>query len=407
MVRAGGFVLMGSLGLNADPDGWLNAGYTIRTLMDSLDNELSDADRVGGSGLAAHWAGPVADAFTGHWGGLRPRVEDLIGQGRRAASAITDFGNRLADLVRQAHQLEEYWLGCGLQLELDGIHFTLPFGFEHLPHEHQLSFRQMVTESERDVTAMWDDIKAAVDDVVTVLESLIDAFEDFAVLELGAVAGALRWVWDTEVSDPVGRIEDGVDLLAGHLVRASNRALDNAYEVAVAAGEDADATTWSAVRYAKVARVFDEVDKWGGRALIAVAVGVTAWQTYGTAKKQGWVNGIEDHAGDWAQLGAAPAGAWAAGLVLAAAGAPVAVAAVGVLVVGTVVGVGVGDLVQSYVKHNHQQVGHVLTDIGHGADVTAKAVGHGVEDATGWAAEHGDELGGPALTPQVRSWLTK
>ena len=60
---------MGSLGLHADPDGWLNAGYSVRTLMDSLDSELYDADRIGGAGLSQSWAGPVAEAFTGHWSG--------------------------------------------------------------------------------------------------------------------------------------------------------------------------------------------------------------------------------------------------------------------------------------------------------------------------------------------------
>ena len=176
---------MGSLGLHADPDGWLNAGYSVRTLMDSLDSELYDADRVGGAGLSAHWAGPVAEAFTGHWSGLRSRAEDLIAQGRRAAAAMTDFGGRLEDFVRRAADLESYWLSFGLQLGLDGMHFALPWGFEQLSPVHQVSFHQWLTESERDVTAMWSDIRAAVDDVVTALESLIAAFEDFAVLELG------------------------------------------------------------------------------------------------------------------------------------------------------------------------------------------------------------------------------
>jgi hypothetical protein len=161
---------MGSLGLHADPDGWLNAGYSIRTLMDSLDSELYDADRVGGAGLSAHWAGPVAEAFSGNWSGLRSRAEDLIAQGRRAAAAMTDFGGRLEDFVKRAADLEDYWLSFGLQLGLDGMHFALPWGFEQLSPVHQVSFHQWFTESERDVTAMWSDIRAAVDDVVTALE---------------------------------------------------------------------------------------------------------------------------------------------------------------------------------------------------------------------------------------------
>jgi hypothetical protein len=377
---------MGSLGLHADPDGWLNAGYSIRTLMDSLDSEFYDADRIGGAGLSQSWAGPVAEAFTGHWSGLRSRAEDLIAQGRQAAAAITDFGGRLEDFVKRAADLESHWLSFGLQIGLDGMHFALPWGFEQLPAAHQVSFHQWLTESERDVTAMWADIRAAVDDVATALESLIAAFDDYVVLELGTAAGALRWVWNAEVSDPLGRLDDGVSLLAGHLDRASTRALDHAYKVVVGAGDDAshdlqaaaDATTRSAIRDAKVARAFDEVDKWAGRTVAVIAVGVTLWQTYDTAEneKQGWVNAIEDHAGDWANLGAGAAAAWGAGLALAAVGAPVAVAVVGVAVVGYIGGVGVGDLVQSYVNHHHAQVGHAITD-----------VGHGVEDAAGWEAK--------------------
>jgi hypothetical protein len=48
----------------------------------------------------------------------------------------------------------------------------------------------------------------------------------------------------------------------------------------------------------------------------------------------------------------------------------------------------VGALVQWQVDDHRQQVGHALTDIGHGTAVTAKAVGHGVEDAADWEAEH-------------------
>ena len=69
--------------------------------MDSLDSELYDADRTGGAGLSAHWAGPVAEAFNGNWSGLRSRAEDLIAQGRRAAAAI-DRLRRQARGLRQA-----------------------------------------------------------------------------------------------------------------------------------------------------------------------------------------------------------------------------------------------------------------------------------------------------------------
>lgn len=395
---------MGSLGLNADPDGWLNAGYTINALMDSLESELYDADRVGGSGLTAHWAGPVADAFNGHWGALHPRVADLIVQGRRAASAISQFGGKLEDFVARAGDLERYWLGFGLHLE--GMFFTLPLGFELLSPEHQLSFRQLVTESERDVTAMWDDIKAAVDDVVTVLESLIDAFEDFAVLELGAAAGLFGGYLGGYLKDPVSLVSDGLSVALPYLVRSTNHGLDEAYRVAVSAGEDAgrdvqavaDATAKSAVRNADLVH---DVGKFGGPVLLLATVGVTAWQTYDTAKTAGWVNAIEDHAGDWAGLAAG------IGIGVAVAAAPVAVPAIAVVVGGGIVAAGVGSLVQWGVDDHRKVVGQALTDIGHGADITAKTVGHGLDDATEWVAEHREDLSGPALTPPLRSWLTK
>jgi hypothetical protein len=396
MVRARGFVLMGRLGLDADPEGWLNAGYTINALMDSLEGELDDADRVGGSGLAAHWAGPVADAFTGHWGALRPRVEDLIGQGRRAASAITDFGGKVEGFVKRAAELEGYWLSFGLQLGYDGMHFALPWGFEHLPHEHQLSFRQLLDESEQDVTAMWDDIRAAVDDVVTALESLIGVFEDFAVLGLGVAAGLAGGYLGGYRTNLASLASDGLGVLGEGLDYVAPRALDAAYDMVTDASHDtqalADVATKIAVGSAKAASVVDDVVHYGGPVLYVATVGVTAWQTYETAKKAGWVNGIEDHASDWAGLAAG-----IAVTVLAPVDAPV----LGVVLVSGIVGYGVGYGVQRWVNDNRTSINQGLTDIGHGADVTAKAVGHGaeavghgLEDAAEWEARHAEGLAG-------------
>src|SRR5580693_1743198 len=216
LVRARGFVV-GSLGLHADPDGWLNAGYSVRTLMDSLDGELYDADRTGGAGLSQSWAGPVAEAFTGHWSGVRSRAEDLIAQGRRAAAAMTDFGGKLEDFVKRATDLERYWLSFGLQLGLDGMHFALPWGFEQLSPAHQVSFHQWLTESERDVTAMWSDIEASVDDVVTVLESLIAALDDLAVVELGVFAGLAGGWLDGYRKNVASLGQDGLSVLTERL----------------------------------------------------------------------------------------------------------------------------------------------------------------------------------------------
>src|SRR5580693_10259288 len=266
VVRARGFV-MGSLGLHADPDGWLNAGYSIRTLMDSLDSELYDADRIGGAGLSQSWAGPVAEAFNGNWSGLRSRAEDLIAQGRRAAGAIIDFGGRLEDFVKRATDLERYWLSFGLQLGLDGMHFALPWGFEQVSPVHQVSFHQWLTESERDVTAMWSDIRAAVDDVVTALESLIAAFEDYAALEVGTAAGLIGGDLGGYRTNWVSAISDGVTVATTGLDWARNHVLDEAYKKVIAASEDAshdaqaaaDTATKDALRTAAFAGKLDRV----------------------------------------------------------------------------------------------------------------------------------------------------
>jgi hypothetical protein len=380
---------MGSLGLHADPDGWLNAGYSVRTLMDSLDSELYDADRIGGAGLSAHWAGPVAEAFTGHWSGVHSRAEDLIAQGRRAAAAMTDFGGKLEDFVKRAADLERYWLSFGLQIGLDGMHFAQPWGFEQLSPVHQVSFHQWLTESERDVTAMWSDIRAAVDDVVTALESLIAAFEDLAALELGALGGTLGWVLGATAGgyrkdlftlghDAIGWETETFKAKADHELQVA-RALRRAWykdgtEEMRAAGRS---LVHDAKQDVRRAGEFDHYAKFGEHALIVGAVVLTAAEVYSTAKTKGWVQGIEAHTDDITALAVSVPAGWAgvaiAGVVLA--GAPAVVVVGGGVLAGGIIAAGVGLGAQWYVDHHQQQVGHALTDIGSGAEVTAKAVG--------------------------------
>lgn len=378
---------MGSLGLHADPDGWLNAGYSIRTLMDSLDSELYDADRIGGAGLSQAWAGPVAEAFTGHWSGVRSRAEDLIAQGRRAAAAIIDFGGRLEDFVRRAADLEGYWLSFGLQLGLDGLHFTLPWGFEQLSPGHQVSFHQWLTESERDVTAMWSDIRAAVDDVVTALESLIAAFEDFAVLELAALGSTLGWALGATVGgyrqdlftlghDAVGLETDTFVRRAKHAEQVAGKLRDKWYQDGTQEMRTAgDSLVRDAKQDVKLAGEFDRYAKLGEHALVFGAVVLTAAEVYSTAKKQGLVRGIEAHTDDITALAVSVPAGWAgvaiAGVLLA--GAPAVVVVGGGVLAGGIIAAGVGAGAQWYVNHHQQQVGHVLRDAG--AGVVAKTVG--------------------------------
>jgi hypothetical protein len=375
---------MGSLGLHADPDGWLNAGYSIRTLMDSLDSELYDADRIGGASLSAHWAGPVAEAFNGNWSGLRSRAEDLIAQGRRAAAAITDFGGKLEDFVKRAADLESYWLSFGLQIGLDGMHFALPWGFEQLSPVHQASFHQWLTESERDVTAMWSDVRAAVDDVVTALESLIAAFEDYVVLDLGATAGIIGGVLNGYIADPPAILRDPEGLLQPRFDRTAIDALDDAFDKVVVLGDDASSDMWAAAeastRNAVRDATFARYAKLGGKLTYVASAAYLLWEIKRSAKKDGVLGGIEDHTGDATALALTPLET-AVGVAVATAVLPEAAVGVGAIVLTGVVALGVSSSVQWVVDHNKTTINHAIKD-----------VGHGVEDAAGWEAKHVEGL---------------
>jgi hypothetical protein len=125
--------------------------------------------------------------------------------------------------------------------------------------------------------------------------------------------------------------------------------------------------------------------------LLVAAVGMTAWETYGTAKKHGWVDAVEDHAGDIASLALITPEAVVGG-VIAAALLPEAAVGVGAVVATGIVAFGVSEGVQWVVDHNKTTINHAVTDISRGAGVTAKAVGHGVEDAAAWEARHAEGL---------------
>lgn len=362
---------MGSLGLHADPDGWLNAGYSVRTLMDSLDSELYDADRIGGAGLSQSWAGPVAEAFTGHWSGVRSRAEDLIAQGRRAAAAITDFGSRLEDFVRRAADLESYWLSFGLQLGLDGMHFALPWGFEQLSPGHQVSFHQWLTESERDVTAMWSDISAAVDDVVTALESLISALEDYTVLDVGALSWA-AWSVRDYFADTMDRADDILSLSAPYFAKLAADAKSYAglvsSDVDLADPADqpaaADMAAQAGVRAGVLGNLSTAVRVAEPVALVGANL-LTLKTVMSDKNTQGWRVSLEENAGIIAGTVTGDA------ITVFCDGALPGLGPIVGPIAGGIVAAGVGFAVQEVVDHR-KAVGHALTD-----------VGHGIEDAAG------------------------
>ncbi len=376
---------MGSLGLAGDPDGWLHAGYTISTLMDQLDSDLDTADRAGGSGLRQTWAGPVADAFTQDWGARRARYADLIASARSAAAAIIEFGERLADLLRRAYQLEQYWCGCGLTL-LDGAeHFLLPWGFEHMPDGTQLSLRQCLQDSDRDIGAMWNDVTAAVDDLVTALESVLEALGDFNILAVDVSVWTAGQYLSGYLTNPLSLLADGMTIVAHSIDTTAKAALDEGVRLEMTAAEDGSRAVEAAAddafdageRAVAVAGKFDGYADLAGRAAFIAAIVITAWQVRDSIRKHGALAGVEDNAGNIAALVAVP---------VVAALLPEAVAGVGLVAALAVVGVGVGALVQWGVDHNKKTINHVV-----------HSVGDGVTDAAQWAGNHVSDL---------PSWLT-
>jgi hypothetical protein len=384
---------MGQLGLSADPDGWLHTGYTINALTDQLENELWDADQAGGSGLGSAWAGPVADAFLRDWGTRRARYEDLISNARQAAAAITEFGERLADLMVRAYQLEQYWCGFGLTLLDSGERFMLPWGFERMPHGTQLSLRQCLEDSEHDIDAMWNDVRLAVDDLAGALESVLAAFADFEILAVSGGAWVLGKYVSGYVTDPLSILGDGMAIMQHSIDTSAKAALDDGERLEIAASEDgsrgmrvaADAAFGDGEHAVAMAGKFDGYAKVAGRVAFVAAAVTTAWQVRQSIRKDGALDGIETNAGSIATLAGASA-ATAIGGVVAAAILPEAAVGVGAVVIAGVIGVGVGATVQWVVDRNKKTINHEV-----------HAVGDGLDDAGKWAAAHVDDL---------PSWLT-
>ncbi len=379
---------MSALGVTGDPGGWQHAGDTIAATVRQLTDGLDAADAQGGSGLRGAWYGPVADAHQELWSKRHGRYSDLLYQAGRAAGALGDFAGRLWNFQAQATNLESQWLGIGLHLTPDGMSFTLPLGWENLEHDIQSLLHAQVAEAVREVEAMWEDIRGAVSDLVTIVESVVDAVADFDAIELSVTLAAVGWtagtIWRDLIEHPLD-VAGSVLGVEGDLIAA--RA---AHNLAVAKSlsaewlEDGDRDVQAAGRSIlldatddkQLAEGFDDVTKAGGVALAVVAAGITVGQTYLDARKQGWVTAIENHAGSLAEAGAgfavmavsdALVGGALAGAVVAA---PVLVP-VGLAVAGAIVVAGVGAGVNYEVGHHRAGTTRVLTDIGHAIADTA------------------------------------
>lgn len=382
---------MSSLGVHGDPSGWQHAGYTLGAAVTQLTAELQAADTAGGSGLQPAWHGPAAESYLAAWKTRHEQFGDLIHQVRRAANALTDFGDRLADFQARAARLESHWLGMGLHLTADGLQFTMPHGYASLAHEVLSTLHGFVAEAASDVTAMWHDITGAVADLATILESVIDGLADYQAISSTAVSAALGWAFKSTIDDlrrkpwePVGdflvHTIDAIEITADHNLTVAK-------DLAAKWSKDADPDVRAAGRAllrdakddVKAAKSLDGLKKAGGRALTVVAVTTALVETAetATAGKKGWINSIEDHSGDLASAAAGIGVGIAADALLGTAvvggavvAAPILVPA-GIVVAGGLVCAGVGAGVQYEVDHHRAGTTRILTSIGDGIKDTA------------------------------------
>jgi uncharacterized protein YukE len=380
-----------ALGVHGDPGGWQHAGLTLSAAVAQLTAELETADGVGGSGMRSAWQGPVADAYLDAWQTRHDSYTDLIRQVERASGALINFGERLADLQARAARLESQWLSTGLHLTADGTQFTLPQGYAGVAHDILATLRGFVDEAAGDVEAMWRDIAEATGDLVTVLESVIDAVEDFQSIEYAAVHSALGWAFHALVKDWSNPWGPGGELLTHEIKAIEIRANHNeavAEELAAKWAKDSDPDVRAAGRSlvsdaeddVKTAEDLKPLKDVGGGVLTAVTVGFTIAQTAQTARKKGWVDSIEDHSDDLTQVAvgiAVGAGTEAlmgtAVMAGAVAAAPVLVT-IGVVVVSGLLCYGIGEGVKHEVVTHRAGSTRVLTDIG-----------SGIKDAAVWS----------------------
>ena len=369
---------MAGLAVHGDPDGWLDAGRSISTLMVQLESDLSDASALDGQALARSWYGPAATSFAAHWGARRSRYEDLLGQAQRAARAIAAYGERLADMALQAATLETIWCGAGLHILDLGAGFMLPPGVESMPAPAQISLRQALSESVTAVERLGADGVAAAEDLALILGSVIALLEDFSFIELGILRGVAD-EFIAENKDPLSLFTDGVGVVGYVAGRAADNAGSFASQLGYylregtagersAAGELLPDAGKDAANEASLA-------KWAGVAGVVVSVAAVGWQVRRDARTEGYGSSLEQNAGSitstaisvagTGMLGGAAEAAVGGGLIdvaggaVLAAGAPEILVGVGVVAAGAVVAAGVGYTVQSIVDHR-RAIGHFV-----------------------------------------------
>lgn len=353
---------MAGLSVKGDPDGWLDAGRSISTLMAQLDSELADANRISGPGLAGQWQGPAASAFAGDWNSRRSRYEDLIANARQAAQAITSYGEKLLGLVQAAANLESTWCSVGLHLLESGAGFMLPPGVESMPAGTQLSLSHALAQSERDVGQLADDAVGAAEDLAVALGAALAALLAFDLIEVGA----LRDVADTYLNDEALTAEthDFLDLGHAALGTASNyfdEQADNAGTWAAQvssylrdgtpeeqsfAGTELPAAGAEAQSAAATADDIDGLDDALSPVMLVAGNVLTVAQVIHDGQREGYRASLEQNAGNIASATTEDA------LECFFPGVPL----------DSIVAFGVGHTVQAIVDHR-QAIGHFIEDV--------------------------------------------
>jgi uncharacterized protein YukE len=352
---------MAGLTIQGDPGGWSDAGGSLSALAARLETGLSDADALGAQALARSWAGPAAAAFSAHWATRHPRYEDLIVLVRRAARAILAYAHTLEDMRARAVNLESAWCGVGLHVLYSGEGFMLPPGVESMPPHAQVSLRQALSESARDVEALGADCVAAAAELAAVLIPVIALLDDFALIELNIIRG-IGAEFINEQKDPLSLAGTGLEVAERFAGDAADNAGTYASQLSYylregTAGERSAAGSLlpGAGQDAAFAGSVSDLAKWGGSLALAAGTGFTVWKVMHDGQKVGYRASLEEHSGEIAStafevVAGDAVGAAAAGVILAA-GAPEIVAAIGAVAVVGVAAAGVGYTVQSVVNH--------------------------------------------------------
>lgn len=336
---------MTGLFVGGDAQSWLNNGYAIGSIAARLDRSLAGASSGANSAERA-WYGPASQGFSTTWSSQYTSYEDLLGLIRRAANAIDAYGQALEESQSRARMLEYTWCAAGLIVGPDGC-MALPHGAAALPPEARLPLERALTEANRDVGYLGNTTGEAVVALTIELNPVIAMLDEFGMpgfLETFSREVAHNFL--DELKDVPGDVDRTLHATAG------------AIDGLAPEGELLDFT--------------DKVEPWLYPIGFAIAGGEIALE----ARHHGYLRSTEDHVGDLASVSASGLGLWAGGLATGAGAdalldagiltvaAPEVAVVIGGVVLGTLIAVGVGAVVQTVVDHNRAKINHIVHDIG-------------------------------------------